>query len=116
MGYVILGLAVVLIPLAAIAVGGFREWKAHAEKNEAKLSALTELEQTVGRLSERVETLEALVTGRLWNALNEEDPHAREAELTGARLEMRQAQELSPEERAERLARTMGSRMDRAKG
>lgn len=107
MGPVILGLALVLIPLAAIAVGGFREWKAFTQKQEGRLRSLTEMEQEVTRLNERVQNLETLVTGRMWRALDEEDPHAREAELTRARLEMRQAQELSPQEKAERMARKM---------
>jgi peptidoglycan hydrolase CwlO-like protein len=105
---VILGLALVLIPLAAIAVGGFREWKAFAEKNQRQMESLAEYQDQVTSLNERVQNLEALVTSRMWNALDEDDPHAREAELTRARLEMGQSREPSAQEKAARLARKMG--------
>lgn len=87
----------VLIPLAAIAVGGFEQWlkfKKETRTSTSELdSAVAELTRQLAagrereaQVIERLENLETLVTTRLWKVVQDDplpatapgiDPHAR---------------------------------------
>jgi hypothetical protein len=135
----------ILIPLAGIAVGAFKHW---LEFQRETRNSTSELDGVVGELTrelqagrererelvERLENLEALVTSRLWRAVQEDpmpgtatrepSPHAppppdpaREAELARARLRMRPdpgappPSEPDPREKARRMAQRLGVRV-----
>ncbi len=112
----------ILIPLAGIAAGMVKDYLKFKEKTGRLGTSTHQLEDEVEALKkermaliDRVENLEALVTSRLWMALDDEDATAeeREAELARARLQMRPKvpeppdDEPSPQEKAERLARRL---------
>lgn len=113
----------VLIPITAILVGAFNEWLKFKARQQEIGTSTDELEQTVDTLREaladseqarealvrRIENLEAIVTGELWDALHDEaqDARAKEQALAEARLDL--ADEPTDAERVARMARRLKS-------
>ena len=102
----------VLIPLAAILMGGFKEWLKFKAKQEKLGTSTHELEATVERLTEaleaseaereaverRLQNLETIVTSQAWDALAEDDGRL-------ALPEQPPREEPSEAEKTEQLAR-----------
>ena len=114
----------ILIPLAAIFVGGFKEWLKFKEKQlqlgestehlEAKveelLKALENSEADKESLLKRVQNLETIVTSQVWDVLLDEDEPAEvkklEVESIKPKLEL-PPKEDEAADKAEALARRL---------
>ena len=105
----------VLIPIAAILVGGFQEWLKFREKQANLGDSTRELGQTMSSLREsmesleserdalvrRVQNLEAIVTSQVWD-----DVHGRPAEgFLGKELDGHDAPEITDAEALSRVAK-----------
>lgn len=112
----------VLIPLAAILMGGFKEWLAFKAKQEQLGTSTRELEETMHRLERaleeseeqrkaverRLQNLETIVTSQAWDALHEgERLSSEQAPPLSLDDELAAREEPSDTEKAERLARQL---------
>lgn len=109
----------VLIPLAAIAAGSFREWTKLQARQRALGSSTDDLEQAVeaikadlrehqASLEKRIANLEVIVTSQTWDTLHDGSLSADEKKLMleNSRTELETLQQdLSDERKVELLAR-----------
>ncbi|WP_022834619.1 hypothetical protein [Salisaeta longa] len=115
----------VLIPLAAILVGGFKEWLSFREKQRRLGSSTTALEEELAalretldgiadeqqRLTTRVEHLETIVTSEAWDRSRAADANALDAPSPPLLdLEASPTDAPDPEAIASRMARALHSR------
>lgn len=111
----------VLIPLAAIMVGAFKEWLKFKEKQDRLGASTGELENTVSALEaeleasekqrkaleRRIQNLETIVTSQAWDALHSAD-RSEQMQIDGGPLSLPENEEEgTDEERAARLARRL---------
>lgn len=115
----------VLIPLFAILVGGFKEWLKFKAKTRELGASTRDLEQTVAAqqqalgaaqaqqdaLVRRIQNLEAIVTGQLWDVLHDDalPPAEKQRALTAARLELDEPDEPSDADRVAQIARRINA-------
>ncbi len=113
----------VLIPLAAILVGAFKEWLKFQEKQQqigdstrllenaaaGLKDQLAEMEARAASLDRRVRNLEAIVTGEVWDTLHDDAlaPAEKEKRLARARLDLYDPDEETDARKLEQLARRL---------
>jgi hypothetical protein len=106
----------VLIPLAGILVGAFREWLKFKEKQHKLGDSAHELEATVAALSEklaaserRIQNLEAIVTSQMWDAIHDDGLTApeRDRAFAEARASLDVPEEEPDAERVAKMARRL---------
>jgi len=115
----------VLIPITAILVGAFNEWLKFKAKQQQLGTSTFELEKTVAvwqqaleasekeraTLQRRVQNLETIVTGEMWDALHDDtlSGTAKEHALADARAQLLLPEEEPDAEKIARLARRLKS-------
>ncbi|GIV60594.1 MAG: hypothetical protein KatS3mg043_1683 [Rhodothermaceae bacterium] len=106
----------VLIPLAALLLGGFSEWLKFKAKQQQLGASTGELEASVASLEtqlaaaeRRLRNLEAIVTSQLWDVLHDGSLSGPEKEraLAAARAELHLPDEESDADRVEQMARRL---------
>ncbi len=106
----------VLIPLAGILTGAFREWLKFKEKQQSLGASAHELEAVVDALTDelvaskrRIRNLEAIVTSQMWDAIHDDGLTApeRDRALAEARASLDLPEEEPDAEKVAKMARRL---------